>query len=480
MAETMNYGWLQDYQGVKFAPKTLLPYIFNTDGVPIEQNLKLQNLKVINQITGTADNSINANQLSNITVEGNTRIWTPISKGSNIKPVYFENGIPKEIGYTIEKNVPADANFNNTEYDIVTQQAAGLMSPQDKIKLDNFTIPEIPEQIVYQPGDGINITNKTISHKKLSSELQDISNQDRTYVKSLKFDDFGHVIGYSTGQETVESFELKPATTETLGGIKPGNGLAIEGDGTLNVTLPTGSNFELKPATALSLGGIKASATGAINVDTEGTVTLKNTYAGAEEDGGAATSAKKLTSGTVGSEIQPVYFSEGVPYALNNTIETGTWNPRLNYTDTTFQVNSATYIKIGNLVVINFIINSGITEDIILPGEEQYFAILTSSLPYVPEFSTGTDLWYAGGGHLQYAKRARENCYFTGWAIAEELIYARGAYFETKETDGVTTEGNIMNPTYMLWPSKAELQEGKIHAGGTIMYKTTGEKNTQS
>lgn len=473
MAETMNYGWLQDYQGVKFAPKTLLPYIFNIDGIPIEQNLELQNLKVINQITGTADNSINASKLSNIEIKEGTRVWTPMSEGSNSKPIYFEKGVPKEIGYTIEKSVPSDAVFTDTTYSTATQQKEGLMSAEDKIKLDGLSIPEIPDQIKYKAGNGLSLdaAGTTFSHAD-TSNAQTFTSNNRTYVTGLTFDNYGHVTGYTTGTENVQNFTLSPATESKIGGVKPGTGLEVKDDGTLNVTISAGTNFELKPATSTSLGGVLADPNGAINVDTKGIVTLKNNYAGSVSDGGSATSAEKLTSGTIGSETQPVYFSNGVPVALNNTIETGTWTPRLNYTDPTFQVNSATYIKIGDLVVINFIINSGVTMDITLPENEQYFTILTSSLPYAPDFSTGTDLWYAGGGHLQYAKSAAQNCYFTGWAITENHIYARGASIR---------ENNIMDPTYMYWPSKEDLEgslkENVVHAGGTIMYKTTGVKN---
>ena len=61
------------------------------------------------------------------------------SNGSTIQPVFFQNGVPVSIGFTIESSVPKDAKFTDTTYDIVTIDKAGLMSPEDKIKLDSLS-----------------------------------------------------------------------------------------------------------------------------------------------------------------------------------------------------------------------------------------------------------------------------------------------------------------------------------------------------
>lgn len=50
--------------------------------------------------------------------------------GSTTKPVYFANGVPVEIGYTIAKSVPSDAKFTDTTYTLssfgITATAAEL------------------------------------------------------------------------------------------------------------------------------------------------------------------------------------------------------------------------------------------------------------------------------------------------------------------------------------------------------------------
>ena len=90
------------------------------------------------------------------------------AKGSTIKPIYFDENGAQEIAYTIEKSVPADAKFtdttytlvkdttnnkihlmngeesvseiddNNTTYELATSESAGLMSKEDKMKLDSI------------------------------------------------------------------------------------------------------------------------------------------------------------------------------------------------------------------------------------------------------------------------------------------------------------------------------------------------------
>lgn len=58
--------------------------------------------------------------------------------GSATQPVYFANGIPVKTTYTLGKSVPSDAKFTDTTYSKATTTANGLMSLEDKTKL-NYT-----------------------------------------------------------------------------------------------------------------------------------------------------------------------------------------------------------------------------------------------------------------------------------------------------------------------------------------------------
>lgn len=88
-------------------------------------NLKVDNYKVKTDSATNADNASSATKLSS-------------SAGSSVQPVYFVDGKPAVIGYTINKSVPADAKFTDTTYPLVTSAVDGLMRKADKSKLDGL------------------------------------------------------------------------------------------------------------------------------------------------------------------------------------------------------------------------------------------------------------------------------------------------------------------------------------------------------
>ena len=75
--------------------------------------------------------------------------------------------------------------------------------------------------------------------------------------------------GGSGGEGGGSGYVLPPATQDTLGGIKVGQNLTIEEDGTLNAQAGGGS-YVLPPATADTLGGVKIGS--GINVSDDGTI----------------------------------------------------------------------------------------------------------------------------------------------------------------------------------------------------------------
>ena len=58
------------------------------------------------------------------------------SAGNANQPVFFDDGKPVAISYTIGVSVPADAKFTDTTYGVATTAADGLFSKEDKAKLD--------------------------------------------------------------------------------------------------------------------------------------------------------------------------------------------------------------------------------------------------------------------------------------------------------------------------------------------------------
>ena len=87
--------------------------------------------------------------------------------GSTTQPVYFVNGKPKAIDYTIESSVPANAKFTDTTYSTATTSTAGLMSAADKTKLNglsNYTLPAAGETLGgVKSGGDVTINNGVIT-----------------------------------------------------------------------------------------------------------------------------------------------------------------------------------------------------------------------------------------------------------------------------------------------------------------------------
>lgn len=63
-----------------------------------------------------------------------------VNAGSLTQPIYFSNGVPTKTTYTLGASVPSNAKFTDTTYSNATTSKAGLMSADDKFKLDNTNV----------------------------------------------------------------------------------------------------------------------------------------------------------------------------------------------------------------------------------------------------------------------------------------------------------------------------------------------------
>lgn len=69
--------------------------------------------------------------------------------GNVTQPIYFKDGVPVSTSHTLNADVPENAKFTDTTYEVATQSTDGLLSADDKTQLDNGGIP-----IVTTSGDG--------------------------------------------------------------------------------------------------------------------------------------------------------------------------------------------------------------------------------------------------------------------------------------------------------------------------------------
>lgn len=68
-------------------------------------------------------------------------------------PKIKSDGNLESSGFTLNKSVPANAVFTDTTYNTVTQNADGLMSKEDKIKLDEITIANYIPKVLNKEGE---------------------------------------------------------------------------------------------------------------------------------------------------------------------------------------------------------------------------------------------------------------------------------------------------------------------------------------
>lgn len=115
--------------------------------LPAQAGTIITSATIGSQSVNYANSSRSATNATNAT-NATTATKLSSSAGSNTQPVYFSDGKPVVIGYTIAKSVPADAKFTDTTYGVATSTSNGLMSSDDKTKLDSFSkVISIQKQI---------------------------------------------------------------------------------------------------------------------------------------------------------------------------------------------------------------------------------------------------------------------------------------------------------------------------------------------
>lgn len=145
--------------------------------------------------------------------------------------------------------------------------------------------------INFAAGDGATVTHSsgtiTVGHADTST-VEDLSPSDRTYVKSLDFDEYGHVVGYSVGTE--QDQEIPNQIQNASGGETAAN---LEFISQATLSKDTSNNIVLTTDTK------KVAATDKINVAENGsTITFKHDTIITN----TATDTSKNTTITAGSD----------------------------------------------------------------------------------------------------------------------------------------------------------------------------------
>ena len=186
----------------------------------------------VGKLTGNADTATTATNLGTSNV------------GSNTTPIYLSAGTPTAIGYTIAKNVPANAEFTDTKVTAVGNHYTPSTDSSSALNVD---------------------ASSTTSASWNSTSLVTGVNISR--------DAKGHVTGL-----TVDSIKM-PANPNTDTHYTAKNVVASSSTGTANVTAATDNPYVnlIENGTVRSTHQIKGSGATTVKTDTSGNIVISST-----------------------------------------------------------------------------------------------------------------------------------------------------------------------------------------------------------
>ena len=290
--------------------------------------------------------------------------------GSATQPVYFANGKPAAIGYTIQSNVPANAKFTDTTYSVfkaATTDAAGgtgLVPAPAKGQQGYYLAGDSTWKAFSKSTVGLGNVDYTADSAKsvkyatsAGSATNDAKSQAITgYIRGLSVS--GRTITYTKGDGTTGTIttqdtnttytDMTGATSSAAGthGLVPAPAAGaqdkfLRGDGTWQVPANTWRGIQdnlTSTATDQSLSANQGKILKGL-VDGKAPASHTHNYAGSASAGGSANSAVKLDTATAGSATQPVYFANGKPTACTYSLGKSVPSNAV-FTDTTY--NDAT------------------------------------------------------------------------------------------------------------------------------------------
>ena len=180
-------------------------------------------------------------------------------------------------------NKVENSTFNTTVSDLETQI-------ENKVENSTFntTVSDLETQIENkvdkEEGKGLSSNDYTDAEKE---KLASLENYDDTEIKSSlnnkadkseiptkvsQLENDENFVDATYVNNAIDNLELPVASETVLGGIKVGDNLTIEPDGTLNATGSGGGSYVLPPATETTLGGVKV-GTG-LHVEDDGTLSV--------------------------------------------------------------------------------------------------------------------------------------------------------------------------------------------------------------
>jgi len=194
---------------------------------------------------GTATRANYATSAGSATSAGTASKLGTSDVGSATQPIYLEGGVATACTYQLHKTVPADAVFTDTIYSDATQSAHGLMSADDKKKLDGITAGAEPNQNAFA---SVLVDNTNVAADTKSDTLTLVAGNNITLTPDATNDKI--TIAAKDTVTTVSTTGNGNAVTS----ITAANGaLAVKKDSTfINQTDVTTSTFTRNTSTTTS------------------------------------------------------------------------------------------------------------------------------------------------------------------------------------------------------------------------------------
>ena len=155
---------------------------------------------IVSKIKNQSNRWITINDIDDT---GNIRYYnknTLINQGANNKPVYYANGQAKTINFEINSNVPENATFTDTKYNLVKDENGNLLFTSSDGETSQ-TIP-FPEPEYYYP-DNITLTMEVINGKNTFKVLH----ADKPVI-TWAYNGSTHVAAYGDVINFVSSVDL--------------------------------------------------------------------------------------------------------------------------------------------------------------------------------------------------------------------------------------------------------------------------------
>ena len=159
--------------------------------------------------------------------EGKEYVESKLYHTDSKYPIYFNNGIPTPMGYSLEKSVPSDAEFYDTKVTSADNHYTPSADDSSTLYVDasgstsaSWGSTSLVTGIDLQRDSKGHVTGITVDSVKMPK------NPDKNTTYSA---------GTGLSLNSNHTFNLKAATTTTLGGIKSGNDIDIATDGAVTV-----------------------------------------------------------------------------------------------------------------------------------------------------------------------------------------------------------------------------------------------------